>query len=399
MNRTSTSDDRSRVNFGHIYSSDRELNEAIFSGLVATSPQDFLVKPSCSGNCTWDSIWTLAIESECQLINDQLINGTHLGPGGFTPPMLPNGFQLIRPSTQQGEDSVQFNLSGSYPTLAFLDRGYVLADFFLLYSADAYSPAQAVECVLQFAGHNVKAQTRNSVYTETSLTAPLFNNTKGARLCSPWLYYMAQNAPYNTTTDDIPLDEVTLAYLDVEACQLLLHDEAQDVTLDFSLGLLDTFPSKIAKVLTSTSGAYGADVALASLIGNYQTANLTMQDRVSNLAKSLSRAMRTSLLKGLPLATTDIRKDVVTYQVIWSWITLPASLVGLSIVLLILTIFDTRRKDVSRWTDSALALIAYGGYRAIEPAMHHGADLETWEGFARQQEVMMGERGVLIAKF
>ncbi|KAF7189834.1 hypothetical protein HII31_08941 [Pseudocercospora fuligena] len=412
-----------------------ELTDAIRSGLIPKSAQDFLVTPSCvnNANCTWDPFWTLAVESECNNVTDQAeitwdtidayIDVSTI-PNWFSTwdaskPVirnvsLPNGLVLsnlfMDHVLEKGEvngDMDNYSISAYYPSLNFADRGLVILDFFFLGAEigfETYDSAYfAYECILQLRAQNYQAETTNGIFTETQLGPSIQNNTREGKLFSPWIM---SGLPLE------PPDESFNRLLNEDPYFAIEIDSQNDTKLWLPAKTLEEMPRNIIQSMEldyQTEGFVKDNqetvlMRLMPLLSTTKTylraagTNITFEERIENIAKSLTQTLRSSYFTNTVNVEGDARTNTIVYVVTWEWIILPASLVILALVLLVSTVVDTYRKGLQKRTDSALALIALGRDDATRRILEEAnGDLDAALEIAEQYTVRIDKRHRLIS--
>ena len=387
--------------------------EAAYMGLFAHVVQDFNVQSTCvNANCTWEPFWSLAVESECRNLTDQL--ETMVLTSGNTSEIryrLSNGFSVTnRPHGEKDPRRITYNMTARFPSIVYNDRGLVLADFFFLAGAFDSPPddrqrglnsSLAMECVLQLVAHNIQAEYKNGVYTETLIGKSIRNDTREAILASQWRGRVAVVAP----SEAIGNYDRASGLGDLFP-RIVDHDRGVDLKffsadlLVATEGLMELLQSiDTGYTNANNSGApfgranFGAAESLSRLATNEFEPNplqpsVTFEERVQNLAKSLTYGFRSNVWPSQVLVSTASYREALVYRVTWAWIALPVSLVVLTFALLGLTIWDMRAKTMPKWSDSCCALIAYGGGdQELRNALMSMKDLTEVEHYSKRQFV------------
>ncbi|KAF7192362.1 hypothetical protein HII31_06394 [Pseudocercospora fuligena] len=372
--------------------------EAASMGLFAHNVQKFDIQSTCNNaNCSWDPFWTFMVESECQNITN-LLEVVTMNTSTAEDDIhwrLPNGFYA---SKMESPLATYFNLTGDFPSIQFNDTGFVLANFFVVTGnktgwGSANVPL-AMECILRLAGHRIQADYKNGVYSETKLGSSLYNKTHEALVYSPWRLRLAGRG---ISAGAIDLSG-NLA-LQPSSSHVLLDVAIQDMDLGANLyfpgfymltvvdGLMDML--KMVKPFesrnfTDLKYAYSAGQAFVNLLAPAMGRSLTFQDRVDNIAKSLSAGMRSYVWPSQVVVHTTAYRDTIIYRVTWAWISLPASLVVLAFLLLALTVIDTHKKSLQKWSDSSLALITFSADEKLRQKFNACGDLASVEQLAKK---------------
>lgn len=408
------------------------FDAAFYTGLMASGPKDFPVAPICTAaNCTWSPYWTLVVESECFNLTDQLNQSS-------IPWTLPNQLEV----GFDGRNS--YNITTNYPSLAFPDRGHLLSDFFFTGSqgsrerTDSFGnrTATALECILQLRARKVQAEYKNGEWSETQIGSSISMNDLQARACSPWRRLIAAGMfdypyivdatgelfPNDTLQDPLsslwfsggdPQDQLTSTCnitiptnsSSTEPGRTLIFPAIQLLNLSYRLIYLlgrDT-GGIIAQAGGKNGGILNYLVSLVSVDPSTQSSlneayNITFVERVDNIAKSLTKVLRTEYFNASIRVPGTAYRDTVVYRVEWYWATVPAALVALTLLLLVLTIGDTFGKGLQKRTDSSLALMIFGCDENVRRDLAvAGADLAAVTVAAKQQFVRLGDDHVLTS--
>lgn len=297
------------------------------------------------------------------------------------------------------------------------------------------STAQALECILQLRARQLEAEYKNGVWSEVQIGPSLSVNNLNARGCSPWRRQLAAGmfdlpyavvdlkgeTYYNSSNRD-PLADLWFAGGDpskqeTSTCNITIPTNSSGPDADQSLvfpaiqllnpafRLFYLLGDDTGGIVGSAGGKEGGVLNyLVSLVSTNpreqhlldQSYNITFPERVENIAKSLTQALRTSYFKNNILVPGSAYRDTVVYRVEWYWAIVPAALVALTLLLLILTIWDTFNKGLQKRTDSSLALMVFGCdeevRRMLAPA---GCDLVAVTEAAKRQLVRLGADHVL----
>lgn len=103
------------------------------------------------------------------------------------------------------------------------------------------------------------------------------------------------------------------------------------------------------------------------------------------IAMAMTTYIRSSGLPGLSDCDGIAHKTETYVRVIWAWMVLPCSLVGLSIIFLVATMMKNQSKSALAWKSSSLALLFHG----LE-GVNRGADgLQQMKNVARRTRVIL----------
>ncbi|SMR42948.1 unnamed protein product [Zymoseptoria tritici ST99CH_3D1] len=399
------------------------FDAALYAGMIAPAARDFPLAPECAAaNCTWDPYWTLVIESECSNLTDRLESGATTG---WT---LPNGLQT--------DSAFPYLLTTNYPSVAFQHRGHLLVDFFITVSGTRWDghttlgTATAMECILQLRARKVKAEYKNGEWTETQIGPSLSNNTLEARGCSPSRRLLASGEFERPDVVDqtgetlinnkTRLDPLSDQWFSVDStsgtnstCNITIATSSagSDNTLMFPAQPLLIPAERLIYLLGSAENVWNSRNSKRGGITTYlvnvvsgnpeaqasldQSNNITFTERVDNIAKSLTQTLRASYFENNVVTAGDAYRDTVVFTVTWYWAIVPASLVLLTLVLLILTAWDTLHKGLEKRADSSLALIVFGCDQDVRDSLAGAEDLAAVTKVAKGTRVRLGPGHVL----
>lgn len=413
------------------------FDAAFYTGLMAPVATDFPVVPRCTAaNCTWSPYWTLVVESECQNITDQLNSSSWT---------LPNSLEI------EFNSYPIYNTITTHPSVAFPKRGYLISNFF--FTASEAVPgegkslinhtATVLECILQLRARKVRAEYKNGQWSETQISPSVSDNNVEARACSPsrrlmasgmfdypktvdptgeffpnasgedplvdlWFSgnggaYEAETSTCNITINTDPSDEDEGPTLVFPALQLLnvawrlIYIFGRDtMSIDSTGGLSGTAGGKVGGILNYLVSIVSTNPRTQASLDKGH--NITFEERINNIAKSLTYNLRTSYFEHSIVEAGEAYRDTVIYRVDWYWIAVPASLVLLTFVLLALTILDTFGKDLEKRTDSSLAVMVLGCDENVRRTVAMaGSNLKTVAEAAKSHYVRLGADHVLTS--
>lgn len=352
---------------------DESMIPALYNGVFNNVDRDIHATAHCdTGNCTWPSYQTLAICSTCANMTANLTSGRQHDREFF----LPNGFGLnrSRDDSCDGRKSCyaslmnlthndflgmgdDFNISPA-PSLAFNSTPSVWfsifavgplsgivkpgANTYLELKEDRLTSALAYECAFQFCIHDMEAQFAHDILSE-NITSTWKNDT---------LYLRASESPNGA--DDI-----------------VLHPPGSNES--FVIKQLAAFNTRdwLATVLSGSvmargmSQHSGTDFMLEPTSDITQAIFLAMNssdtgfpDLMDILANSLSVAMRN--FDSSPHIVGTSYTTISHFVVRWPWLILPFALLLASLALLVVVIFETKRKGLLPWSNNSLALLFHG---------------------------------------
>ncbi|KAI0860094.1 hypothetical protein F4860DRAFT_515354 [Xylaria cubensis] len=314
---------------------DPELLSAPYRALYSPARTNFTATAYCStGNCTWDSYESLGICKTCQNITDKL-KATKVD--GMTKYQLPNGFGLQYPYLPSGGlFLLNFTTSRLWGPVAFNSNSSKLFSMLAVGAPNGTVPIQigvndnnddtaplpsappiALECLLQYCIRTMQASFVNGVLQETVL--------------SEW-----------TEQSQFPQG----------------HDDngAADLTLRSPKGSDpggDAYDPKDAKT-PFFSNSISEFIYMAM-----NTSSTGFQDLMGNLANSFSLNFRTIKYQPAPVSGKAFASNSRAV-VVWEWLILPIFELVATLLLLVAVIFETKRKDMVLWGNSALAYVFHG---------------------------------------
>ncbi|KAL1644183.1 hypothetical protein SLS58_004463 [Diplodia intermedia] len=341
-----------------VHEMDPQMSITIYTGLLnppANSSSSISI--SCpTGNCTYPSdngttFSTLAVSHSCEDISN-LVSRQNLSTESgrnYVNLTTPAGAQLQVP------DGFYSRVAHIIPLWA-QDEDELFAFETLMIQAD--ERPFAFNCSLFPVIHNYGAKFKDSVYNETLLTSMRTDlNTVSVDSAG-----FASSLGYNTsnlvwyTADCV----WSMEYSGANAIELFLR----------SLFLGDGFGENLTNPWHNVSLISGQP--WMKLLYRDGTANMSSVNQYMNgLALSMSAAIRQY---GDDSSTDYIRGTVMDSQtcirVRWAWISLPATLLFLTMVFLVLTVLQTvKQRWQGTWKSSAIALL------------FHGFDADTRKGF------------------
>lgn len=329
------------------------MEGAIYSGLLSNVNTTFDVVPDCpGGNCTWPAYESLAVCETCmdlteKLVFEPLATGNELSVWGDY--YLPNGFGLTQDDIFDAwaNDSVpemgqanNFNISSTFPSTAFHDRGAILLDVHAIVGGG--DSLFAMECILQACVKTYNASSVNGRFVESEIGSWTNNS--------------------NVTITDNMVEDPDNGFV------LMPPNSGGKFTLpNWSAYLIQCF---LASMFVGNWGTYGVGegsatgASDANIIYMYQamsTSNSSMPTFMSNVAQSMTVNMRTSGNQSEQIYQTGVAEATETYiHVEWPWITMPLAVLFIVLILLIFVIIDTKKKQVHAWKTSSLATLSHG---------------------------------------
>ena len=307
---------------------DLSMKAAIYKGVfnVRDSAEQDLAHTCPTGNCTWPAFTSLAVCNRCLDITDRIEK--ECDGNGSCVVSLPGGPVL---SGYGG----QINSSVTNISLSSMEMQPSVLGFSSLRWKEVDEPgyATAMECALWYCvntytatvvGGSLKQEIRSSWRNDSAIPSQ-----------SSDLIYRPSNPLGNTTAKS---SVFTVTHLAAKS--------------------MNEFMSKIftgSGSVNVSGAAFTSDISQAL----YTTNNLTAL--VDNLAVSMTNNMRQQNASISNPNCEGIAWTSQTYlHVRWAWLAFPATLVVLSLALLVGTIIETRYREVMIWKSNNLALLFHG---------------------------------------
>ncbi|KAJ4423351.1 hypothetical protein N0V82_001954 [Gnomoniopsis sp. IMI 355080] len=361
------------------------LNGLLSSNLVTLPTPPF----SCStGNCTWDPFSTLAVNSQCiDVANDVNLNCTEgqlgcnlVSHDNSTLQSLLNGstysdtfyIEAGPPMVYMPVLDAYTNMTGILGVVQWVRALGVGPSDYEDGGINSTTSFEAGRCVFYLSVMEVKARVNDGVYTEETLTE----------------YTDVQSRPPPT-----PLIENGNAFFFLDIYSFLVN-----YTLTFQPPFALNQPNT-SNAFTMTDNTFGQ---ISSLIWNsnflngrinvgfsggagglaleedtpnedllllYEADNITRA--MENLAQYITTEMRAAESENLEQYNTSMvaqdqavlgkvwtQKQFVGVR--WAWLALPAALLGLTLCLFIVVCLKTRKSAVGAWTSNPLTLLFHG---------------------------------------
>lgn len=371
------------------------VNQAMFS--LVSSGYPVYPNVGFGQNATWDKAYaTLGVVSQCQDITDKMTRkdiSTQNDPNTFFKAArfdiaLPNGHNFsstIGPGdgAANAKSLQSFSIDTSKDSIAFKDKGNVLVDFTAIYVPPVsrsfpgtISPV-AVECILQFAGFPYKA------FMTAGLDNPgpfveiysqgdtyIVDNSEAAQKASPWLHRANSQTP-NTGTSNSPICvNMTVPTDPSNPGKLSTCFTTNSKLATFLAGLFSghvtttASPNAILRNDSQINSQSDAVSSLASIIGGpppTSEVGFDISKMMNHTASSITNNIRTASdasTKGSINGTAH--GSMLLYEITWPWAAPLVILIALTLMLLIWTAIDTRRKNLPVWSTSCLADLIHG---------------------------------------
>lgn len=303
------------------------MKAAIYKGIfnVRDSADQDLVHTCPTGNCTWPAFTSLAVCNRCLDITNEIEKSCN--ETGSCVLSLPNGPMLT--------GSGQINLSVANISLSLMDIQPSVSRFSSLRSKKGGESdhASAIECALWYCVNTYTASVVDGILKQ-EIHSSWRNDSALPSQSSDLIYHPSTQFTNNTGNSSI--FRVT-------------HIAARS---------MNKFMSEL---FTGSGGVSSSGAAFTSDINQalYTTDNITAV--INNLAISMTNNI---LQQNDSISTPDWKGTAWTSQtyvhVRWAWFTFPATIVVLSLALLLGTILETRYRDVMVWKSNNLALLFHG---------------------------------------
>lgn len=350
---------------------------ALYNGIL---PRDLnqsssAVTASCStGDCTFPPYASIAMCSACTEVTT-LLNSSELEPyqpsevsvGGTQVHSLPNGLQSWDIHTSF--TGLNISATGDLNTDELLSYHPRLLNISAIWGDYlAHPPAhQAFDCVIYFCVKTFSGSVAQNDFWEQVVD----------------VYHDPSLGAISDATGNFSLN------ITISQGQL-----PSGTNLTFGVGSAAT---ELAVYLAQQLvGAGGIGVTGRSTWENDVTRGIFSQgssnflSTMENLATAMSNTMRT--ISG-DMVVGTASKTISHIHVRWPWLLLPLIMIVLASVLLVLTVWQSRRWNVPSWRSSALAVMEHGVHRsqerlnnrAVMAEVENLSDLEAWA-----QEVKVG---------
>lgn len=216
-------------------------------------------------------------------------------------------------------------------------------------------------------------------------TPPSLNTNRGNR----WLPYNYNlSIPFNSNyVDETPLPDDAMSLLESGCLYLISADSIIDVTTLYLKGSIEatsygTAGSQLADISVSGLRDFEGPVIMQGMYNWGHTGFERVQSIIGNISNSFTTHIRkhggTPQVLGSLNFSRDVQGKVYHYatclQVEWPWLSFPASLAVLTVLLLLMVVRSTKRQgsDSSMWKGSPLAWIlrAEGPGHEAFPSSH-----------------------------
>lgn len=406
---------------------DLSLKAAIYNGLYDPSGSAMAIKPDCpTGNCTFPaehgaSFSTLGVCSHCAETTHDIqtvcFNDTSVLVSNRTllecQHTLPNGQQLIAPANniwmvansalESINGSIKFSENNNtafthFSMLSYVGRNCTTGSICHSNSLTLF----AVECALSFCVKIYTASVENNalieeVVSQFSSVSPLYTMANSSLLVpdtcvvtgkSRDLASCSGNYPNNTAYMELYKDN-TRTYVHRD-CVYQIRDPDLMAIVEYFMHYFDgaAYKPNSPEVDSNPDDmSFNPD----DMIFNpdnmqvlYNAGNATLET-VNNTFANLATAMTNNMRQDGQRAQGLTYKNELYVHVRWAWLTLPITLVFLSITFLTITMIQSANANV--WKSSSLALL----YHGLRDGQHQGPvdSIQQMEELARSHQVAL----------
>ncbi|KAI9734350.1 MAG: hypothetical protein M1834_002456 [Cirrosporium novae-zelandiae] len=396
------------------------LYSGIFTKPGGSTGVSFDMNPSCStGNCTYPKFQSLAVCDYCTDITSSLKHNcsTEKGTDGSSDSIyctyaLPNGLELNTTDMAETDVSGPIATSGNLDSVSTGSKfGNTLVNFTRItrpsrgsnYVGDAHN-VSAIECVLYWCVNTYETNVLNGEINETIIDSYYSPTTD-------WWYGAVRLNNYELNLKPPPINNQTSS---LNFTVAYLSSTPLTVWLKSSLSISN---SDAYYLLKGGGYSYGPDVSSNSSVtsNTHDTTSNMMRalwqsdisQLFSNLAKSMTRNIREvdwntqtwgdgwiGPIAGAGTANGTAWTFEVYIHVRWPWLILPVTLVGLTILFLVLTILETMRSKAMVWKSSPLPYLSHGLDEADAQSLRTAAHLAEMEKMAHKVPVKLEETDV-----
>ncbi|KAI1319741.1 hypothetical protein F5Y16DRAFT_405839 [Xylariaceae sp. FL0255] len=306
--------------------------------------------------------------------------------------------------------------------------------------------AFAMECSVRLVGQKMNATYINNIFEETAIGEPVENNTafaQGAMLApsagfakraighqfekdaaiahntstqsntvristrDPQWYWGSYSCVSfdNKTTTDIPYPLLACVEADEQSTMLSLLINGLSTTFEDHADYYEL----IADVGSSPNldAIYYATIAAMSNLGRIISQFLRESQNIGALDAFIRNNTDLSLVSSVvatfgsaqppSVAYGNATVEVLTFEIMWGWISLPATLLVLLGLLILFTEMDTQRRGMPAWGRSDLANVLHGADESTRRLLIDADEREQLDEVAGRTHVQLSrERGVLV---
>ncbi|KAL9006793.1 MAG: hypothetical protein Q9188_000480 [Gyalolechia gomerana] len=309
---------------------DLSMKAAIYNGVFDIQDNaDNGVSHTCStGHCSWQNFSSLAVCSRCVNITSSLEG--HCTRGKCDWLGLPNGPKLSGAGGQINSSvtSISSELHGIEPSVL---------RFASLVSKDISN----FECALAFEC--------SMYYCVGKFAASVTDGLVDQRMLGSW---RNDSARFNDTSDLILRPPVEFTNQTDQNDQLTTYKVSHVAAAAINSFMTSMFTGSGG--VNNSGSVFSSDIMQAL----YDTSNLSR--RIDNLATSMTNNIRGQDDNVSGPAYGIAWKSETYLHVRWAWFVFPATLVFVSALFLLGTIFETSYRDILIWKSSDLALLFHG---------------------------------------
>ncbi|KAJ8115342.1 hypothetical protein OPT61_g2996 [Boeremia exigua] len=402
------------------------LVSAVYNGFTSFGVQSVPMPIfSCpSGNCTWEPFPTLAIGIQCRdapekyrmnctdrygrlvkpglglvdgcriIANEESENSTGLG--------LPRQAAIDEHTSTSPKffyfaASSRRNISKYYPDTSDSDprEEYVVIEWVrVIHPAKTHrkfgswhleyiapnSTMESRQCKLYHCVHVIKAEVKDGMYNERILqeiTSPV----NISEMDTSWNYIASNSSTVR----------FTLSFAQQNIIIGSIQSPFNDLTNNLDIETRSGYVTKMTE-LNQLSGPpilqmiYGAPNITQVVVSVMQRMNIALRTFHTYEARELDPSLPQDFVAEQQRVPGSVWRDQIHVSVRWAWLALPASLLLLTIILLVTTIWLSRVHRVGIWKDNSLALLLFSRW--------NGQGEPPGTGTGVEQDIKQATRGM-----
>ncbi|KAJ4990045.1 hypothetical protein SVAN01_04508 [Stagonosporopsis vannaccii] len=250
------------------------------------------------------------------------------------------------------------------------------------------STIESKQCRLYNCVHIIKADVKEGVYTEDvvqEIASPTFtfegmNETVYDYTNAHWTYTLGNKPPVNLTLSArqqiAMLNDIMAPFMGTMDVDPEDNNEIYIKRGSISIGL-DSRMFSGPEVLRMIYSAPNITDVVVSLV---QRLNFALRDFHSYQEREADSTLPQNFVSEKQRVAGSVWRERIHVRVQWAWLALPASLLALTTVLLIATIWLSRVEKVGVWKDSSLALLLFSRWddhkKPVAGAAHTQEDID-----------------------
>lgn len=404
---------------------------AVYAGIFADDHANQLsVSPDCNtGNCTWPSYATLGVCSECYDITSSIQQECVLSPDGNVDNSiqqespnctyrLPHGLTVNSNDTYFGGIVLQVRgmpfLNSPKQTIHFTNLTNPVAIIALLNTTiygGVLNSSFAAECALQYCVKKYRGSVTLGKFDET-LIDTFFNESAGFERSvdlnlDRWTMkasYLSIQPPTSWLGNASLINSSSSFTVGDQAHQNLRYIFDSSDTCNYISPRTSNCPTTIfdGNVSETSSGSIETPYDIPRRLYSMDFDGITTV--MANIAHGFTSAMRESKSTYFPNnnkpSSGEAKSDVVIARVRWGWFAVPATLLILTLVFMLLTAWETRRRHAMLWKTSTLPAFYYPLTKDGRSQMTDVASPRQMENTANALKVkwQMTESGMRLVK-